>query len=161
MTKRKWKAPRTVSQPHAIAPLIAPSTSFFKFPNQHSKNTLRAKTPITVYFLFLYPCAMQMIPTPKPTPSPSITTSLPYNNLLPSSTPLKLLSQSPQYPFTHSSTWFPLPCFAALSSSFPTLLHLWVSSRSQFAYSASTTSFSMRLTTRRATRRSWRWDPRF
>lgn len=103
---------------------------------------------------------MQIILIPIPIPT-STAASLPHNNPLPSSTPLKLLSQSPQYPLTHSSTWFPFPCFAALSNSFPTLLHLWVSSRSQFAYSASTTSFSMRLTTRRATRRSWRWDPRF
>ena len=78
----------------------------------------------------------------------------------PSSTNLKLLSQSPQYPFTHSSTCFSFPCLAALSSSFPTLLHLCVSSSNQFSYSASTTSFSMRLTTRSATSKSCRCAPR-
>jgi hypothetical protein len=79
----------------------------------------------------------------------------------PSSTTFKLLSQSPQYPFTHSSTCFSFPCLAALSSSLPTLLHLCVSSSNQLSYSASTTSFSMRLTTRSATSRSCLCAPRF
>lgn len=66
----------------------------------------------------------------------------------------KLVLQSPQYPLTQSSTCFSFPLLLASSSKAPTLLHLCVSSRSQCSYSASTTSFSMRFTTRSATSRS-------
>lgn len=89
-----------------------------------------------------------------------VSAHLPYISPRFSRTPPKAFSQSPQYPLTQASTSF-FPFFASPPSMVPTRSHLCVSSRSQFSYSASTTSFSMRLTTRSATRRSCRCEPRF
>lgn len=77
---------------------------------------------------------------------------------LPSFTRFKLFSQSPQYPFTHACTV--LSFFFVTSSIVLSLAHFCVSSHNQCSYSASTTSCSMRLTTRSATRRSCRCEPR-
>lgn len=79
---------------------------------------------------------------------------------LPSLTPINALSQSPQYPLIQASISF-FPFLPSSPSIVPTRPHLCVSFRSQLSYSASTISFSMRLTTRSATKRSCRWDPKF
>lgn len=73
--------------------------------------------------------------------------------------PPSALSQSQQYALAQLST-SPFPSLPRSPNNSSTLPQRSISCLSQFSYSASTTSFSMRFTTRSATSKSCRWDPR-